>query len=261
MNKPSWESTLAGLSARTKDQIITNVHDIATALHNGQHRHTKGFLAAVTQHVDTHEASLVTSFPQDTIRHAKREFDGDKMYTSPLFAERATKTGPGSRPRGASKKADALKFLERTKRVTKSGDETDRFESWESMWSSHDVYKRNGGTAGYTLFAAAWEELKVKRAKHAEYDYFSCIVCKDAQVRITELEETIASQRKNPPSQLTEFNILVAQGKIAVLKVRGKSQCAQHCSQHVRRHTFPNERRKRPCFSRRGASWHKASYT
>lgn len=208
------------LPPEVKEQIVVNVAAMARVLGDGQHAHRRPFTAGAFEHVDTNHVVQLTGFKADTIREARRAFKGDLLFGAELFASKAKKTGPGSRSRAVDRKADARAFLEQKTRVTVSGDRKDRFQTFASKWDTYKTYKDNQGTAGYCLFAAAWSDLKVTKAKHAEFDFFSCEVCNGAPLRITEMkQQRDALEKKEMDQAERELQQMEIDADIAKLQV------------------------------------------
>ena len=98
----------------------------------------------------------------------------------------------------AERYADARRYMRDNFSVAKSGDKSEVFRSSFTRLGSFDQYVLSGGSAGETIFNAMWSELNVKRAPHAEHDYFSCTICQAAEkmekahrAKVAKLRETL----------------------------------------------------------------------
>ncbi len=182
---------LAAMPGNVKDQLLANVHHLFRILKKSQHRHSLGVLAALLPSIPEKYRTPLTGFSSEYVRKALKQASESGYESFPLFSEAATKTGAGSRPRDASKKDDALAFLREQTQVTKSGNATDRYQSFISRWDTFGQYKAKGGTAGFCIFSAQWKKLRVKKAPHSQFDFFSCTECNSAPLKLKLLEAEI----------------------------------------------------------------------
>jgi len=123
----------------------------------------------------------MTGLPKGQCQACKNQFEN--VYAESDLLTSLAKVGV-KRPRGNIQRL-AVKDHLKQYQVSKSGDKTEVYRTFFSRWDCFKTFRKAGGYAGYTTFQAEWFELGVKRASHAEVDYFSCAKCTQANAKLS----------------------------------------------------------------------------
>lgn len=158
-------------------RIAAAVREVFTRLGSGNHEHAAALTAAFLDGIAPKTVQHLTGMKPSTL-HSRRADYKDDIFASPLFESRAKKGVKRERARDVQTKADVRAYLEQYA-VTKSGEKDQMYRTKVSSWSSFDQYLKSGGRAGFWLFRALWEEKKIRVAKNASHDFFSCVDCQN----------------------------------------------------------------------------------
>lgn len=175
--------------------IAEAVRGAFVRLSSGNHEHAAALTAAFLDGVAPRTAQRLTGMSIGTL-HSRRTQFKDNIFASPVFESRAKKGVKRERAIDLENKVDVRSWLERYA-VTKSGERNEMYRTKVSAWNSFNQYVESGGTAGVWLFRAVWADKKVRVAKNAAHDFFSCVDCQDVEGQLAHYQSTLQLLREH----------------------------------------------------------------
>ena len=222
---PSCAQVLQSLTKEDLHQLAVNVVTMFEHMHKSKQLECrKDFICCLANNLSAEAAAKVTYCDTSTVYKARsaakvcysqgywlkankhyliallgkvkgRSFLDMKVFISKALSGDSRK----KRERTASETArrgDAIGYMRAEFAVCKSGDKTEIFRSTFTRAGSFKRYQLAGGTAGATIFHGTWDELGVRKAKHAKNDFFSCALCQPNGKYVLQLTARVALLRE-----------------------------------------------------------------